>query len=150
MTVMTPCDTDTRARHSKGHDPKSLVCSNTVTNGHQCMLDCEQMRTCWCRGQDRTSAVDSPSWRTDMAARGVGSGPRAAGMSVYVGSVLADVQPMLSADLGILVDPEPDVLEALGLLGVRVDVLTTGAKCVKVRRTRQFVTAQGSFEERLG
>ena len=70
----------------------------------------------------------APSWRADMAGRGVGSGPRAAGLAVYVGATLADVQPMLAADLGVLVGPDPEVLEALKLLGVRVGVLVTGAK----------------------
>ena len=62
-----------------------------------------------------------------MAGRGVGSGPRAPGIAVYVGATLADIQPMLAADLGILVAPDPEVMDALGLLGVRVDVLVTGA-----------------------
>ena len=87
-----------------------------------------------CAGRGREGATSPPSppasvpaWRADMAGRGVTSGPRAAGMTVYVGATLADVQPMLAADLGILVGPDPEVLEALGLLGVRVNVLVTGA-----------------------
>ena len=85
------------------------------------------------RDQGSAPPSGAPSWRADMAGRGVGSGPRAAGLAVYVGATLADVQPMLAADLGVLVAPDPEVLEALKLLGVRVGVLTTGAQTGEFR-----------------
>ncbi len=65
-----------------------------------------------------------------MAGRGFSSGSKDSGISVYVGAAAADLQPLLSADIGILVDPEPEVLQLLPAFGVEVRLLLTGAHAV--------------------
>jgi len=72
----------------------------------------------------------SPSWEADMAGRGFSSGSKDSGISVYVGAAAADLQPLLAADIGILVDPEPEVLRLLPAFGVEVRLLMTGARAV--------------------
>ena len=82
-----------------------------------------------CSGRKHEGFSDnaSPSWEADMAGRGFSSGSKNTGVSVYVGAVPSDLHPMLSADIGILVDPAPNVWQLLPAFGVEVRLLTTGA-----------------------
>ena len=83
----------------------------------------------------------SPSWEADMAGRGFSSGSRDTGISVYVGAGAADLHPMLSADIGILVEPDVDVLRLLAAFGVQVKLLMTGAHRGAVRANCPFRNA---------
>ena len=62
-----------------------------------------------------------------MAGRGFSSGSKDTGVSVYVGAAPADLQAMLSADIGILIGADSEVRQLLPALGVQLRFLTTGA-----------------------
>ena len=88
---------------------------------------------CECRQHEGFSDNASPSWEADMAGRGFSSGSKDTGISVYVGAVASDLHPMLEADIGILVGPQPEVWPLLQAFGVEVRLLTTGARQLAIR-----------------
>ena len=65
-----------------------------------------------------------------MAGRGFSSGSRDTGLSIYVGAAPADLQPMLSADIGILVGADPEVRQLLPAFGIDLRLLTTGEQSI--------------------